>query len=140
MTTFFRPKRPPRALQEALKSSSAATAQLSGIPKQLCIDLDVQKTTSGLQKSLKSIKKTILFEEIVFSARVVFSTPFWTLLASILGAFCHPRWQKPIPLAVSRWPWRVHRYSFWPPKPSREPPGAFQDASNRSPATQDAPR
>ena len=82
----------------------------------------------------------MVFEEIVFLAQAAFSTRLWTLLASISGAFWPPRWLKPIPLAVSRWPWRVHHYFFWPPEASRRPPGAFQEASRVAPAGQDVPR
>ena len=75
------------------------------------------------------MKETMVVDEIVFSARVASSTPFWTLLASISGAFWPPRWLKPIPPAASRRPWRVHHYFFGSPEPSRN----LQGPSKRLP-------
>ena len=60
------PQRAPRALQEPFKRLPAAIAQLSGNLMPFYIDFDLQKATPGPQKSIKSIEKTIVFEEIAF--------------------------------------------------------------------------
>ena len=94
--TFFRIRRPPRALQEPFKRLPAAIAQRSGNPMPFYIDFDLQKAPPGPQKSRKSIEKAMVFEEFAFRARVASWARFWTLLGSVLGAFWPPRWLKPV--------------------------------------------
>ena len=66
----------------------------------------------GPQKSINSIEKTMVFEEIPFSARVVSWTRFWTLLASLLGAFWPPRWLKPVLEFLLERPRAIQEYFF----------------------------
>ena len=89
-------RRPPRALQEPFKRLSAAITQLIGNLIPFYIDFDSQKATLGPQKQRIIQKKTILFAEITFSARVASGTRFGTLPGSVLGAFWPSRWLKPL--------------------------------------------
>ena len=132
--TFFRLRRPPRALQEPFKRLSATITHLSGNPMPFYIDVDTQKSTPGPLKSVNYyFKKAMIFEENTFSARVAFWTRFWTLLASLSGAFWPPRWLKPLlefllerPRAVQDFFFRLQerpkRLARAPHKPLEVPP------------------
>ena len=117
-----RRQEPPRARQEALKRPSEGFRVEDAIPEPFWIDFDLHKESPEPQKSLKNIEKTILFEEIVFSARVASWTRFWTLLASLSGAFWPPRWLKPVLEFLLERPRAVQDYFFRPQeRPKRRP-------------------
>ena len=104
----------------------------------------------------------MLFEEITFSTRVASWTRFWTLLASLSGAFWPPRWLKPVLEFFLERPRAVQDYfgpkidprgaqerpiSHWKPplgrpslfKGSKRPPGDVQEASGAHLAAMLAP-
>ena len=70
------------------------------------------------------IEKTMVFEEIVFSGRVAFWTRFWTLLASLSGAFWPPRWLKPLLELLLEKPRAVQDFFFRPQERPKRPPRA----------------
>ena len=78
-------------------------------------------------------KKTMVFEEIMFLARVASRARFWTLLASLLGAFWPSRWLKPVLEFLLERPRAVQDNIFGP----WSPPRALQEASKR---LQEAPK
>ena len=117
------------------------------------IDFDLQKITPGPQKSWNSFEKTIVFEELAFSARVACWSRFWTLLApfwSLLAAkmaetclgislgavqeyFFRPRERpKSRPraphkrLEVPPWPTKPFKSSKRPPRGPKRPPRGLQ--------------
>ena len=114
-------------LQEPFKKLPSAITQHSGNPMQFYIDFNSSKKTPGPQQSLKSIRKTVFFEEIVFSARSW--TRCSTLLASISGAFWPPRWLKPVSESVLERPRADQEDFFW----SKSRPRAYQEASKTAP-------
>ena len=65
----------------------------------------------------------MIFEEITFSARVAFWTRFWTLLASLSGAFWPPRWLKPLSEFLLERPRAVQEFFFCP----KSDPRGFQE-------------
>ena len=69
----------------------------------------------------------MIFEEIAFSALVAFWTRFWTLLASLSGAFWPPRWLKPVFNCSWSGQEPIHMIFFR----LQEPPRALQEASKR---------
>ena len=135
--SFFRLRRPPRALQERSKRLSAAITQLSDNPMKFYIDVDSQKVTLGPQKSMNYIGTTMLFEEITFSARVASWTRFWTLLASLSEAFWPSRWLKPVLEFLLERPRAVQDYIFGTQERPKRRPRAPQEATERPPGCQD---
>ena len=80
------------------------------------------------------------------SARVASWSPFWTLLASLLGAFWPPRWLKPVLEFLLERPRAVQEYFFRPqerpksrPRASRKPLDAPPWPTEPSPGLQEAP-
>ena len=122
--TFLRLWKPPRALQEPFKRPSATIKQLSCNQNRFCIDFGPLKVTPGPQKSMKSIEKTMVFEEIAFSAQVASWTRFWTLLASLWGAFWLLRWLKPVLEFLLERPRAVQDNFFRPQDRSKRHPRA----------------
>ena len=71
---------------------------------------------------MKSDENAAVFEEITFSARVASSTRFWTLCASLSGAFWPPRWLKPVLEFLLERPRAVQDFFFRPQeRPKRRP-------------------
>jgi len=139
-------KKPPRALQEAFKRPSAAITHPRCNPKPYYIDVDLQKEVPEPQKPLNFIEKTMVFEEIAFSVRIASSTPFWTLLASISGAFWPPRPAQERPRPLQERPRRLQDRprsaqdaSKTTPRAAKRPPRALQESSKRASRGQDAP-
>ena len=81
-----------------------------------------------------------MFEEITFSARVASWTQFWTLLASISGAFWHPRWLKPVLQIVLDRPRAVLYTSFSASEASKSAPRGLQEPSRQPRCPRGPPR
>ena len=116
------PQEAPRALQEAPKGLSEGLRVEDTIRNAFWIRFGLQKESPGPQNALFFIEnQTLVFEEITFSARVASWTRFWTLLASLSGAFWPPRWLKPVLEFLLERPRAVQDYFFgsapWPTKP-----------------------
>ena len=91
---------------------------------------------------MKNIEKTMVFEEIMFSARVASRARFWTLLASLLGAFWPPRWLKPVLEFLLERPRAVQDTFFWLKNVLeifQEPPRADQDTFFSAPEASKRP-
>ena len=118
---FVRLRTPPRAIQEPFKRLSAAITQLRSNPMPVYIEFDPQNRPRGL-KNQWLLFKTIHFEDIAFSFQVVSWTRFWTLLASVSGAFWPPRWLKPVLEFLLERPRAVQDFFFRPQRrPKRRP-------------------
>ena len=75
-----------------------------------------------------------------FSVQVAWGPRFWTLWASLLGAFWPPRWLKTLLEFLLDRPGAVQDYFFSAFKPSKSAPRGLQDRCRTAPGGQDAPR
>ena len=126
---FFRPRRPPRALQEAKKKPLAGITHRTSNLKPFCLDFDLQRVTPGPQKTRKSAVLSSKIKVSTFLARVASWGRFWTLLGSFLGAFWPPRRLKPVLEFFLERPRAEREHFFSAPEASKSLPSGFQEAS-----------
>ena len=128
-TLFFRLQEPPRARQEASKRLSEGFRVEDTIRIPFWSYFWLEKESPRHEKSRKSFGVSTFFKVSPFLAGAAFGPRFWTLLASLLGAFCPPRWLKPLLEFLLERP-RADQGNFFR---ARAAPRALQEPKQRVP-------
>ena len=111
-----------------VKSFSDAVSVDDAIWDPFCTNLGPQNDAPGRQKSLKSIEKTMVFDDFAFLVRIASGPRFGTLPGSIWRAFCLPDGSN----MASKAPKSA-------PRRPKEPPRRLLYASRAAPASPKTP-
>ena len=118
--SLFRLLSPPRALQEALQRLSEGLYVEDAIWNQFWTGLGSDFGAPGPLKVRFSCERYCTFCDFACFSRDSILDPFWTLPGSLLGAFWHLRWLKPVLEFVLDRPRPVQDYFLSAPRGKKE--------------------